>query len=325
MPDNEGFAQPWLDFESQLGTRLLLRASTPAEADAQYLSMAPLLISKLTFPPPDASVDTHDQTLPSGPKIRIYTPKTYVPGSKPACVFYHGGGWAMGDLEGEDAVCRRIARDSEIVVVSVDYRLAPKHPYPAGLDDCVEAYEWCLSNSEFLKTKEGKIVTCGTSAGANLALSTALRLIDSGKGGSVAGVVAVVPVTVAQEVVPERFRDKYRSYEEHAEHTVNTKMAMEMFFDAYGGDPKDPYVSPMLHTKIKELPRVYMAVCGQDTLRDDGRLMKEVLDENGVSNRYEEYEGYPHWFWVYPSEHLKEPVEKFFSNLKKGFEFVLEK
>ena len=110
--------------------------------------------------------------------------------------------------------------------------------------------------------------------------------------------------------------------------------------DAYGADGNDPYVSPLLHKKLGALPKVYIAVAGQDTLRDDGRLLKAALDGaeyvdeashfrksitdiSSVPNLYHEYTGYPHWFWAFPSEYLAVPIAEYGKNLKKGFEFIL--
>jgi versiconal hemiacetal acetate esterase len=141
----------------------------------------------------------------------------------------------MGDLDGEDAQVRRFCKDSGVVIVSVDFCLAPANPYPKPLDDCVKAFYWVLENSQVLGAKEGKVVVIGTSAGGNLALSTALKVIDQGKGESLGGVMALVPCTVAREAVPEKWKGRYTSYEEHAEHTVNTTRAMDMFFgESYG-------------------------------------------------------------------------------------------
>ncbi|KAN0120135.1 Alpha/Beta hydrolase fold [Hyaloscypha variabilis] len=277
MSDNEGFAEPWLDFEREVGGRLLLHGSV-SEILAKYEKIGATLVSKLTFPSPDASVTTKDLTIRPGLQVRIYTPENYK-GDRPVCVFYHGGGWAMGDLDGEDIQVRKICRDAGVVIVSVDYRLAPQHPYPAPLEDCVFAYNWALENTKMLRTTSGVAAVYGTSAGGNLALATALKIVDDGKGYTLVGVVAVVPVTVAPACVPEKLRSSYTSYEEHAEHTINTKSAMEGFFDAYGGDGNDPYVSPLLHKRLKDLPRVYLAVSGHDTLRDDGRLLKNALEE----------------------------------------------
>lgn len=136
----------------------------------------------------------------------------------------------MGDIDGEDPQVRQICKDAGVVIVSVGYRLAPQHPYPAPFDDCVAAYEWALNHTKELNTTPGKAFTFGTSAGGNLALSTALKVIASGKGESILGVVAVVPVSVAPDQVPEKWKGKYTSYDEHALNTINTKNAMKVFF-----------------------------------------------------------------------------------------------
>lgn len=187
------------------------------------------MVQHLIFAAPDASVKTEDKEIFPGLKVRIYSPANYG-GDKPVCVFYHGGGWAMGDLEGEDAQLRTISKDAGVVIVSVDYRLAPRHPYPAGLDDCITAYHWAIENSEVLKTKKNAAITFGTSAGGNLALSAALRLIDAGEADTLKGVVAVVPVTIAPDAVPAELKEKYTAYEENANHTINTTSGMEEFY-----------------------------------------------------------------------------------------------
>jgi versiconal hemiacetal acetate esterase len=185
-------------------------------------------VSKLTFPAPELSVKTEDMEIAAGLKVRIYTPAEYV-GNKPVFVFFHGGGWTMCDLDSEDVQLRTTSKDTGVVIVSVGYRLAPAHPYPAALDDCVVAYDWAIKNSSLLNTTPNKAIVFGTSAGGNLALCTALRLIDEGKADTLNGVVAVVPVTVAPEVVPKSLKPKYTSYTEHDTHTINTASAMKAF------------------------------------------------------------------------------------------------
>lgn len=242
--------------------------------------MGGALVSKFTFPGPDTSVSTEDKTIGNGIKIRVYTPPGYVKGSRPAGLYIHGGGWAMGDLDMDDAGCRVMSKGASVVIVSVDYRLAPQHKYPAGPDDCVAAYKWTLENAEALGGVPGKIWIGGASAGGNLVFTTALRVLDDGLGNSIAGLAPQVPVTVHPDLVPADLKSKYTSYEDHAEHTVDTKSAMAAFWTAYG-NPKDVYASPLLSDKLGKLPKVYMTVAGHDTLRDDGRLMKEKLESNG--------------------------------------------
>jgi versiconal hemiacetal acetate esterase len=196
--------------------------------DEQFNELGGVLVQTLKFPAPIASVNTEDKEISAGIKVRIYTPSGYA-GNKPVCLFFHGGGWAMGDLDGEDHQLRTISKDARVVIVSVDYRLAPKNPYPAGLDDCVAAYKWALENSEYLNTTPNEAITFGTSAGGNLALSTALKLIDAGEASTLKGVVAVVPVTVLRSAIPEELKSKYTSYDEHANHTINTASGMQAF------------------------------------------------------------------------------------------------
>ena len=186
-------------FEKQIGERLLFRGPTIEDIlSRQSQAVSAALVAKLTFPPGDASVKTENKTLTNGLKIRIYTPPDYST-PKPVCVFYHSGGWAMGSTDDEDFPLRTISKSTGVVIVSVDYRLAPVHPYPAALEDCVETYKWALANSESLNTVPRQVVLFGTSAGANLALCTALRLIDRVEARELKGVVAVVPATVDPE------------------------------------------------------------------------------------------------------------------------------
>jgi versiconal hemiacetal acetate esterase len=238
------------------------------------------LVSKFQFPAPDPSVKSEDRTIPGGPKVRIYTPEGYT-GNKPLGFYIHGGGWAMGDLDADDPNCRAISKGAGVVVVSVDYRLAPAHKYPAGLDDCVAAFKWALTNASSLGATPGKAFIAGASAGGGSTFGLALRLIDEGKGSSVLGLIAQVPVTVHPDLIPKDLKSKYTSYKEHAENTVNSESVMYTFWDAYG-NPKDSYANPLLHDKLEQLPKVYITCAGQDTLRDDARVMRDVLKEKGL-------------------------------------------
>jgi versiconal hemiacetal acetate esterase len=187
------------------------------------------LVANLSFPTPDTTVTAEDKKISADVTVRIYTPSGYA-GGKPVGLFSHGGGWVFGDLEGEDDLCRHVAKKAGVVVVSVDYRLAPKHRYPAALDDCLAAYHWCMENASSLNTTPGQVFTIGGSAGGGLALSVALKLIDEGLGDSVKGVVSLVPVTVHPDACPAHLKSKYTAYEENAEFTINTTSAMRAFF-----------------------------------------------------------------------------------------------
>ncbi|KAL4758052.1 alpha/beta hydrolase [Aspergillus foveolatus] len=248
--------------------------------------------------------------------LRVYTP----PGastSRPAGIYFHGGGWAMGAVDEEDAFCRLVSKHHRMIMVSVEYRLAPKYQYPIPLDDCVEAVKWSLENLQ-----PPSVVLIGASAGGNLAFGAALKLADQHLGGNTQGVVSLVPVTVHPEAVPAALKSRYTSYATNADATVNTDSAMRTYFDAYGAPANDIYTSCLLHPRLGQLKKVYIAECGADTLRDDARLMKDALENAGVPVAYDDYPGYPHYSWTFPSKHLDQHREEFLAKVLEGVKWV---
>ncbi|KAF1935062.1 arylacetamide deacetylase [Clathrospora elynae] len=318
---SEGFAKPWLEFEEELGVRMLLQPPVSKMPDT-LAGYGDIMASKYTFPAPDPAVKTEDTTTGDGLKVRIYTPDGYT-GGKPVCLYFHGGGWALGDIDSDDPFSRAISKSGSIVVVSVEYRLAPENKHPGLVNDCYKSLQWALQNWKRLNTAEGKFLTAGVSAGGQLAFGTALRAVDEGLGDQIVGVVAIIPATVHPDGVPDELRPKYTAMEEHDQHTINTGRAMKAFWEAFGASRTDIYASPLLHPKLKDLGNVYMAVAGHDTLRDDGVLMKQKLDAAGVPNKYDLYEGYPHFFFAWPSPKLDGPKKHFYGNLATGVNFVL--
>lgn len=257
---------------------------------------AAVAMSKFTFPTPDPTVKTEDAMTDKGTKVRIYTPDGYK-GGKPVCLYYHGGGWAMGNIDGDDPISRAISKSGDIVVVSVEYGLAPDNAHPGLMNECFHALQWALQNAKRLNTAEDKFLTSGFSAGGQIAFGTALMAVDQGLGDLV-GVACMVPCTVHPDGVPDELKAKYTTMDKFAHMTINTAPAMRGFWgisnayfptsqctnhksELFGAPPTDPYGSPLLHPRIKDLKRVYMAIAGLDTLRDDGLLMKEKLDQAG--------------------------------------------
>lgn len=184
-------------------------------------------MAKLTFPGPDESVKKTEHQTSSGLRLKSYKADTFKP-DQPVIYYIHGGGWAMGSVDQDDRFMEPLSKATACVFVSVEYRLAPKHPFPAGLDDCVEGAKWCIENAESLGAK-GPIVIFGKSAGGGFALATALKLIDESRGSDILGVVPCQPVTVHPDAVPEKLRSKYKAYDENAENTINTKKGMLAF------------------------------------------------------------------------------------------------
>ncbi|KAF2465270.1 uncharacterized protein BDR25DRAFT_270413 [Lindgomyces ingoldianus] len=316
-----GFAEPWLEFEKEFGERPLLYGPLQNCIDG-FTKLGATVVAKYTFTAPDPSVKTEDMSIDDQLPIRIYTPEGYS-GGKPVGVYFHGGGWAMGNIDGDDPFCRAIAKGGGVVVVSVGYGLAPQNKHPGLINDCWKGFQWTLENAKVLGGAEGKIFTTGTSAGGQLCFAIALKAIDEGLGDSLVGVVAQVPATIHPDAVPEKLKPKWTSYKDHAEDTINTKDAMIAFWDAFGAPPTDVYVSPLLHDKVGELKKVYMTVAGQDTLRDDGLLFKQRLDDNKVPTVLDFYDGYPHYHWTWPSKHLDNPRKEYLANLAEGVQFVI--
>jgi versiconal hemiacetal acetate esterase len=273
------------------------------------------LVSVYGIPPPDQSIQTEETNLENC-WARIYTP----PNSSeydPVGLYFHGGGWSMGGVDQEDSTCRLISKQCQMKIVSVEYRLAPQFKYPKGLDDCVEGTIWTL---EHFNVKSVTLI--GTSSGANSAFGVALRLIDQGMADHVKGVIALAPCTVHPDAVPSDMKARYTSYDEHAYDTVNTAPVMREFWHAYGVPPSDPYGSSLLHSRLGLLNKVYIAECCLDTLRDDARLMKEVLEKENVQLRYSSYPGYPHYSWSYPSTHLDEHRNEFNNSLMEAVKWM---
>ena len=303
-----------MQFIEELGESPALNGSLP-EIIRSWDALLGKIVQKYEIPPPDDSVKTEDVKL-EHIWLRKYTPPKTA-SNNPVGIYIHGGGWAMGSVDQEDAVCRIISKQCEMSLVSISYRLAPKFKYPIPLEDCVEGAKWTIGHFE---AKDITII--GASAGAGLAIGVALKLIDEGLSNSVRGLIAVSPVTIHPDAVPEDLRWQYTSTEEHSEHTVNTKSAMQTFRETYGAPPTDPYTSNLLHPRLNELKKVYLVEAEVDTLRDDARLLKGVLEKENVLLKYDSYPGYPHYSWSFPSKRLEEHRNDFFQNLFKAIIWI---
>jgi acetyl esterase len=222
-----------------------------------------------------------------GPCGRAYRP-AHVASPLGAIVWLHGGGWVMGDVEGFEHVCRALANASGHVVVSVEYRLAPEHPFPAARDDALAAVDWALGRgAEQLGYDATRVVVGGDSAGGNLA-AVAVRH----HAGRVAGQLLVYPVTDAAMASA--------SYREAAGADLGglTPASMERCVAAYlqGADPADPDVSPLRADDLAGLPAAFVAVADHDVLREDGVAYAEALRAAGVEVSLEHYADMVHGF-----------------------------
>lgn len=226
----------------------------------------------------DIHVDVRDIVFP-GPAGDI-TARHYRPvggGAKPLLVFYHGGGFVIGNLDSHDAICRLTCRDGDIAVLSVDYRLAPEHPAPAALDDAFAAFRWAHDHAAELGGIPGRVAVGGDSAGGNLAAAVALLARDEGGPAPILQWL-IYPVTdqTAQTRSRTLFGDGF----------LLTKHDIEWFTSQYVGtsklDPTDPRVSPLLAGDLSGLPPALVVVAGFDPLRDEGELFAAALRDAGV-------------------------------------------
>jgi acetyl esterase len=238
-----------------------------ARTRARWLQSWPVAVARIdemTIPGPGGEIP-----------IRVYWPSEN--GPLPALVFYHGGGWVIGDLDTSDSLCRMLANRASVVVVSVDYRLAPEHPFPAAVDDSYAALEWVARNGDRLHVDASRLAVGGGSAGGNLTAAVALMARDRG-GPELAYQVMIYPATNLLDLTTASHRDFADGYGLTREH-------VEFFRDSYLPeipDRKNPYASPLLAESLEGLPPAIVITAGFDVLRDEGIAYAERLEAAGV-------------------------------------------
>src|SRR6201996_4974226 len=238
----------------------------------------------LGFAGPQVHVGVSDLSIP-GPAgeiaARHYSPATAAPA--PLLVFYHGGGWTVGDLDTHDALCRLTCRDADVHVLSVDYRLAPEHPAPAAVDDAYAAFRWAHEHAGDLGAIPGKIAVGGDSAGGNLAAVVSRLARDDRANQDPPG-----PLPVLQWLIYPRtdLTAQTRSQSLFADGFVLTKRDIDWFeaqyLDCSDLEPTDPRVSPLLAESLSGLPPALIATAGFDPLRDEGEQYAAALREAGI-------------------------------------------
>lgn len=205
----------------------------------------------------------------------------------PALVFFHGGGFVIGDLDTHAGICAEMARQLDMPVIAVDYRLAPEHPFPAATDDCEAATRWLAGSPAELGLTVTGLVLSGDSAGGNLTIVTAMALRDA---------PAAVPVIAQFPIYPTVDRaDAHGSYEMFGEGRLLTKDGMKWFDEAYAATPGDWRGAP-LHANHRDMPPTLVITAGLDPLRDQGRAYAAALISAGVPTAYREAIGNIHGF-----------------------------
>ncbi len=284
--------QAILDAGKALGKKPV-ELQTPAEARADRAEM----MAQFVPMPEYAGVRVEERSilLSNGAggreiAVRVYTPPV---GNAPwpVVVFFHGGGWVVGTLETHDPYCRALASEAGVMVVSVDYRLAPEHKFPAGLEDCLAATEWVLAHAGELGADGSRVLVGGDSAGATMATVVALLLRDKGVT-ALAGQILFYPVT-------GYYDPPTASYLENAEGYGLTRKGMMWFWDHYLNDRSeaaDFRAAPLRAASLSGLPRALVVTAEYDVLRDEGQAYAKRLGEAGVPVTHVFVEGMNHGF-----------------------------
>lgn len=243
-----------------------------------------------TLPAPIVRIDAHRAgEVP----LRLYRPNEFAPEGAPLLIFLHGGGWLLGDLDSHDAICRNLAVRIGCPVLGVAYRLAPEHPFPAGLDDCLEAFRWARDNAASLGCDADRIALGGESAGANLAAVATVKLRDRGEALPAFQVLIhpATDLTLAQPSIDSvPLAGMSRSY-------------LEACVGMYAGehDPADPGMSPLRCADLSRLPPALVYTVEVDPLRDDGEQYALALAQAGGEVLLRRLAGLPHGFMFLPT------------------------
>jgi len=265
---------------------------TPPEVRAYYLEAR---FATNPEPPELARVAPLSIPAPHGPiPARIYVPKEprLKDGLAPALVFFHGGGWVIGDLDSHDVVCRQLAASGALVVIAIDYRLAPEHKFPAAVDDAITATAWIAANASELGLDATRLSVGGDSAGGNLAAVVALAARDR-KGPALAGQVLIYPAV--------DFAMTHGSHSEPDTSVLLTHTVIRWFCNHYLNGPADIHdwrASPAHARNLAGLPPAYVLTAGADPLRDEGDDYAARLKQAGVGVTYKHFPGQFHGFFT---------------------------
>jgi len=279
-----------LKLAEQAGSPTFLTGMTVEEARASARYEAQVIDSN---PPiPMARVEPVEVPGPGGPLAsRLYLPHNRsADAASPLLVYYHGGGWVIGDLDTHDGVCRFLAAGAGVAVLSIGYRLAPEHPFPVPVEDAWAGFTWAIANAGLLGIDPGRVAVGGDSAGGNLSAVVSL-LAREGGGATPAMQLLIYPVTDSADT--PRSRDLF------AEGFFLTRSDMELFEAAYlppGTDKDDPRISILKAPDLRNLPPAYVTTAGFDPLRDEGEAYAQRMRDAGVKVALRRHPGLVHSF-----------------------------
>ena len=240
---------------------------------------------------------TRDIQIPNGPRVRLY--RAVGGGRQPCVMYFHGGGWVLGDIETHDTLCRRISAQAGVSVVSVDYRTAPDAAFPAAIDDSYAATKYISEQATDLQIDTSRIAVAGDSAGGNLAAAVCLKARDNA-GPAIHSQWLIYPITDADT--------ETASYHKFADDLGLTRDLMVWFWDQYVPNPDDrshPLASPLRAESLAGLPPAYLLSAGYDVLYDEGQAYARKMQAAGVSVTEQTHPSMLHGFL-----HFSEPFDE---------------
>ncbi|KAG4025255.1 hypothetical protein MFRU_062g00080 [Monilinia fructicola] len=288
------------------------------ETKREQVAANTALLKEPSFIEEDRQISVRDG---SSITVRIHRPKSPPSGGSPVFVVYHGGGFCLGGLENETVLCRQWTELGG-VAVNVDYRLAPEHPFPTGINDAFDALKWTASHVDELNVDPRKgFLVGGISAGANFSAVVSHLYRDEKLSPPLTGVYLSIPPVVSHKVVPEKYKSTYLSYEQNKDAPLLNREVAQIFDKHYGAKEPSSLSTPVLFASHRDLPPTYFQICGLDPLRDEGFIYEDLLQESGVETKAQVYPGLPHGFWSWFPE--AEFSKQFVADCKDGLSWLL--
>jgi len=282
-----------LDHDAEILIKMIHEANRPTFESVGAVAARDLYMAgrKALSPDPMPIAETRDVAIPGpgGPiAARVY--RSAKNGTLPVLVFFHGGGWVVGNIDSHEAMCRHLANRAECAVLSVDYRMGPEHKFPAAVEDCFAATAWTADNGASLGVDPRRLAVGGDSAGGNLAAVVSLLARDKG-APRISCQVLIYPATDAAM--------RHDSVARYAEGYVLTRATMRWFYEQYLRTPDDAAdwrVSPLLAPDLSHLPPAYVLTAGYDPLCDEGDAYAARLAAAGVPVTHRRFPGQVHGF-----------------------------
>jgi len=282
-----------LDHDAEILIKMIQEANRPTFESVGAVAARDLYMAgrKALSPDPMPIAETRDVAIPGpgGPiAARVY--RSAKNGTLPVLVFFHGGGWVVGNIDSHEAMCRHLANRAECAVLSVDYRMGPEHKFPAAVEDCFAATAWTADNAAALGIDSRRLAVGGDSAGGNLAAVVSLLARDKG-APRISCQVLIYPATDAAM--------RHDSVARYAEGYVLTRATMRWFYEQYLRTPDDAAdwrVSPLLAPDLSHLPPAYVLTAGYDPLCDEGDAYAARLAAAGVPVTHRRFPGQVHGF-----------------------------